>query len=203
MRLATAVVGTALSVVACGNGPTADNVGGSFTAHIDGAMTLDYEGTGKFSEGRDPRTDIRLLEVVSTGIGASVGQTLLVYGAVSIGEVSRFSVETVQDSVRNQTFNLRFIREAGGRFEAYTSQSGYVDIGRSDWDMVEGSLSIAAVQYCDLALTGAEPPPGICDPRVTDPSAPSVTISGSFRAVADTSSAVLVHRSSSIDIPRD
>ena len=188
MRGRDVVVAGALVLAGCQFDSGIDMDRGWFMAAIHGTVLVDYEGTGEFYAGRDPRlgATTTALTVTSEGTGVFTGQELMLWGFVAIGEVGRYAVEASEDSAREHTFTAVYIRKVGGMYEAYTSVAGEAEITLSTEERVEGNVRFTGIRYCAVPANGTPAPQGSCDPRILDPGAPSIEVSGSFQAVPDT-----------------
>ena len=177
-----------LAFAACQGAVSPDGLdGGTFTATVRGAVEIDYVGTGAFHIGRDPRSpSTTVLTVRSEGVGPSEGEELVLYGAVNLGEVGRYALEAASDTLTAARFAAFYVRKVAETYEAYGSVSGEVEITRSTPERIEGSVRITALWYCTTPVRGPGAPQGSCDPRILNPDAPSIVITGSFVAGLDT-----------------
>lgn len=184
-RRKSALVAGAALLTACellGSLSEADR--GLLTAAIRGTVAFNYEGTGEFYAGRDPRIGADpVLTVTSEGTGASSGQELILYGFAVVGDVRAYHLVSSANRVRQNSFTAIYIRQVGETYEAYTSLSGEVVITRSDDAMLEGDIAFLGLRYCAVPVTGTGAFSGSCDPRTLNHDAPSIDVTGSFKAV--------------------
>jgi hypothetical protein len=177
-----------LAFAACQGAVSPDRLDdGSFTASVRGAVEVDYVGTGAFYVGRDPRSpSTSVLTVRSEGVRDSEGEELVLYGAVNVGEVGRYALEAASDMLDAAKFTAFYVRKVAQTYQMYGSVSGEVEITRSAPERVEGSVRITALWYCTTPVHGDGASQGSCDPRMLNPDAPSIAITGSFVAGPDT-----------------
>lgn len=72
--------------------------------------------------------------------------------------------------------------ESGDAFDAFVAQEGAVDIEVGTQDLVKGSFSFSASQYCHITNSVSPVVEGSCQASVVAPNAKRLTVSGTFTA---------------------
>ncbi|GBD32533.1 hypothetical protein HRbin33_01503 [bacterium HR33] len=179
------IMAMVLLVPAC-QAPTAGLDSSWFRAQIRGAVQTEYEGTGWFNVGSDPRRGISVqFTLYSSGVGTYTGQRFQLYspgkGRPGQGIYGLAPLEVKDGSL--QGFTAYYHRVAGERSESYTAVSGRVNVAKSSGNRVEGDFDFTGVLYCWSNTSGT--PEGWCtSPNTITPGAPQIQVTGSFSVVA-------------------
>ncbi len=177
----------ALLLAACGHeGPLRSSGPQFLKASIAGSVQAEFEGTGDFHVGDDPRAGIRIqTSIVSRGVGASEGQRLVIYrrGAGRPGE-GRYQVESLDlSSPQASGITAVYTRQTAGVVEFYAAQSGELVITESSKDRIAGHFRFTGFRYCASELQGSPTQRGPCRvPPTPIEGAPTVEVTGSFVA---------------------
>jgi hypothetical protein len=161
---------------------------GRLQASISGAVSVEYEGTGTFRQGDDPRIGVpSTMTIRSEGIGEYSGQRVIIYGFVGIGDEGPFELGLLNyDEPDAGQFTAMYLRDLVDMYEAYVAESGHIEISESSQSRLAGTFSFVARRYCLTPKTNGEPPVGSCTPELVDADAPSIAVSGTFETVPRT-----------------
>lgn len=158
-----------------------------FRASLQGAVAGDYEGTGEFHAGSDPRAGEPLVFTLSSrGLGARADQSFQLYrrGAGMPGRGTYSLSELQHGDARPQGFTAYFTRRVGDRIEAYAARTGQVEITAASAGRIEGTFRFTGSLYCSRAVVGSASDPVSCgSPGGFAPNAASIEVSGAFVAL--------------------
>jgi hypothetical protein len=139
---------------ACQNqlGPSFSSLEAYFTARVEGAMSVDYQGGGSLYLGVFEDGSPQFL-VLSSGFGSSTGQSFRLEGVFDgppkPGTYSILSPEydgsvlRPPDGAFNVYYGSRPAAFAGGESSAFSGVNGTVTISHSSTERVEGHLTFA------------------------------------------------------------
>jgi hypothetical protein len=178
-----------LLLAACkgeGTGPAAPSW---FRASLEGEVTRQFEGTGRFASEPD-RTDAGApdyFQLSARGLDAGTDETFRLRWPSGArpgpGTYALVPHQDVHGSSAGVTGLYRWTRgdnvsaPFGG--ELYVAAGGTIQITRSTPDGVEGTIQFSGIQVTKMGVWTNERD----DPRYApDPSAPRIEVSGSFRA---------------------
>ncbi|HEV2735686.1 MAG TPA: hypothetical protein VGV85_12650 [Longimicrobiaceae bacterium] len=158
-----------------------------FRASLQGAVAGDYEGSGEFLAGSDPRAGEPIVFTLnSVGLGTAANQSFQLHrrgeGVPGKGTYALGPLRTSDG--RLQGFTAYYVRQVGNRMEAFTARSGQVEITAVSRDRVEGKFRFVGSLYCSRAVVGNASDPAACgSPNTIDPQAASIEVSGMFAAI--------------------
>lgn len=157
-----------------------------FRASLLGAVSDNYEGTGEFNAGSDPRTGEALVFTLSSqGLGSTSDQSFLLHrrgGGVPGKGV--YALGQPQSSGSSPAgFTAYYVRRVGDRMEAFAAQSGQVEVTSAAPGRLEGTFRFTGLLYCSRAVVGSASEPPTCGSPGTADSKTSIEVSGAFVAV--------------------
>jgi len=157
-----------------------------FRASLQGAVAGDYEGTGEFHAGSDPRAGEPIVFTLSSqGLGARADQSFQLHrrGGGRPGK-GTYALGELQSGGAAQGFTAYFTRRVGDRIEAFAARTGQVEITAASPARVEGTFRFTGQLYCSRVAVGSSSGLAACgSPSGFSANAPSIEVSGAFVAL--------------------
>lgn len=183
------------ALAACQSDDPLGNNGPSWLrATLQGAVDANYQGTGHFHTGTNPSAGGSVtFTVYSEGTGDALHQWMMLYrqgGARPAEGVYPLELVDQADGAA-RGFAAMYRRVAGDTAETFAARSGEVTITTSTPDLIEGTFRFTGQRYNARTVRGTPGGSSVGTASDPDPDAPTVEVSGSFRAVPATDQLIL------------